>query len=308
MPEPVSVSPVSVSVVMPTEARADRAELLRRALESVCSQQGVRATPIVVVNGPAAEAAVLADLGRSRVVELVRLEEADFPAALRAGRERVRSPYFAELDDDDELLPGALAARVAAMEAHPEVDVVVTRGYVDHHGRRELNVEDLEAFQADPVRALLDHNWLAPCAGLFRTATIGPEYFADVPPYLEWTYLGLRLALERRIRFLNHPTWVYRADTPQSLSKRPRYVLQQSASLDHLLRLPLPREVRRGFERRRGVALHAAASLELRAGRRRAAWGWHLRSLAAAGGWRYALFTRRLVYALWRATADQPVR
>src|SRR6185295_1279548 len=101
--------------------------------------------------------------GRSCAVELVRLEAADFPAALRAGRVRVRSPYFAELDDDDELLPGALATRVAAMEAHPDVDVVVTRGYVDHQGRRELNLRDLEGLQADPLRSLLDQNWLAPC-------------------------------------------------------------------------------------------------------------------------------------------------
>ncbi len=302
MPEPVSVS-----VIMPTEARSDRAELLRRALESVRSQPGVRAIPIVVVNGPAAEAALLAELTRSRDVQVVRLEAANLPAALRAGRERVQSPYFAELDDDDELLPGALAARVEAMEARPDVDVVVTRGYVDRQGRRELNVQDLEGFQGDPLRSLLDHNWLAPCAGLFRTATIGPEYFADVPPYLEWTYLGLRFALERRILFLNRPTWVYRADTPRSLSKMPGYVLQQSASLDRLLALPLPRDVRRGFERRRGIALHAAAGLELRAGRPRAAWRWHLRSLAAAGGWRYALYTRRLIYALVRSPADQPV-
>lgn len=293
---------------MPTEARSDRAELLGRALASVCSQQGVRATPIVVVNGPAADAALLADLSRSRDVRLVRLAAADLPAALRAGRDLVRSPYFAELDDDDELLPGALAARVEAMEAHPDVDVAVTRGYIDHQGRRELNVADLERFQADPLRSLLDHNWLAPCAGLFRTATIGTEYFADVPPYLEWTYLGVRFALERRILFLNRPTWVYRADTPRSLSKAPGYVLQQSASLDRLLALPLPKDVRRRFAQRRGIALHEATGLELHAGRPWAAWRWHLRSLAAAGGWRYTLYTRRLIYALWRSAPDQAGR
>jgi glycosyltransferase involved in cell wall biosynthesis len=303
MPEPLNVS-----VVMPTEARSDRAELLRRALDSVRSQQGVRAIPIVVVNGPAAEAALVADLSRSREVQVVHLEWADLPAALRAGRDLVRSPYFAELDDDDELLPGALAARVEAMEGRPDVDVVVTRGYVDHEGRRELNVPDLEGFQADPLRSLLDHNWLAPCAGLFRTATIGREYFADVPPYLEWTYLGLRLALERRILFLNCPTWVYRADTPRSLSKAPDYVLQQAVSLERILALSLPKDVRRRFERRRRSALHAAAGLELHAGRARSAWRWHLRSLAAAGGWRYALYTRRLVYALLRSGPSRPAR
>jgi hypothetical protein len=296
--------PVSVSVVMPTEARPDRAELLRRAIQSVCSQRGVHAIPIVVVNGPAAEPALLADLSRGGGnLRLVRLAAAGLPAALRAGRDQVRTPYFAELDDDDELLPGALLARVEALEDRPDVDVVVTRGYVDHQGRRELNVADLEACRVDPLRSLLDHNWLAPCAGLFRTATIGPDYFADVPPYLEWTYLGLRLALERRILFLDQPTWVYRADTPGSLSKAPTYVLRQAASLDRLLALTLPADVRGRLQRRRAAALHTAASLELRAGRPRAAWRWHLRSLAAAGGWRYTFYTRRLVYGLLRAAA-----
>ena len=299
---------VSVSVIMPTEARSDRAELLGRALASVCSQDGVRALPIVVVNGPAADAALLADLARSRDARLVRLQAADLPAALRAGRSLVQSPYFAELDDDDELLPGALAARVEAMEAHPDVDVVVTRGYIDHGGRRELNVRDLEGFQTDPLRSLLDHNWLAPCAGLFRTETIGTEYFADVPPYLEWTYLGLRLAFERRILFLNRPTWVYRADTPRSLSKGQGYVLQQSVSLERMLALSLPADVRRRFQLRRRSALHAAAGLELGAGRLGAAWRWHLRSLAAAGGWRYALYTRRLIYARWRSVTERAGR
>lgn len=296
--------PVSVAVVMPTEARSDRADLLRRALESVLSQQGVRAIPIVVVNGKAASVALLADLTRSPQVQLVRLEMANLPAALRTGRELVRSPYFAELDDDDELLPGALAARVEAMEAHPDVDVVVTQGYIDDCGRRELDIVDLERFQADPLRSMLDHNWLAPCAGLFRTATIGPEYFVDVPRYLEWTYLGVRFALERRILFLNHATWVYRAGTPRSLSKQAEYVRQQAASLNRLLALPLPRAVRRGFAQRRGNALHTAAGMELNAGRAREAWRWHLRSLAATGGWRYSLYTRRLLYAAFRSATS----
>jgi hypothetical protein len=231
-------------------------------------------------------------------VQLIRLPAADLPAALRAARERVDSPYFAELDDDDELLPDALAARLEGIEASPPADAVVTRGYIDHAGRRTLNVPVLEGLESDALRSLLEHNWLAPCAGLFRTATIGREFFADIPPYLEWTYVGLRLALERRLRFLDRPTWVYRVGSPHALSQTPDYVLQEPASLDRLLGLPLPAAARRQLERRQLASLHAAAGLELRAGRVGAAWRWHLRSLAAGGGWRYALYTRYLLYAL----------
>lgn len=300
-PRPDMPDLLSVSIIMPTEARPERAESLRRALESVRAQRGVRAAPIVVVNGRAADPALLAEIARSRDVELVRLETPDLPGALRAGRDHVRCPYFGELDDDDELLPGGLAVRAEAMQARSDVDAVVTRGYIDGQGRRELNVADLEAFQPDPLRALLDHNWLAPCAGLFRTATIGREYLADMPRYLEWTYLGLRIALDRRILFLNRPTWVYHADTPRSLSKTTDYVRQQPASLRRLLELPLPADVRRRLGQRLPSMLHGAAEAELQDGRQRAAWRWHLKSLTTAGGWRYALYTRRLLYAFCRS-------
>jgi glycosyltransferase involved in cell wall biosynthesis len=293
--------PVSVSVIMPTEARPERAESLRRALQSVLSQEGVHPVPIVVVNGQSAHPPLVDELARSRDVHLIRLPAADLPGALRAGRDQVATPYFAELDDDDELLPGALAMRVEALQARADVDAVVTRGFVDHHGRREPNVADLEGAQADPLRALLDHNWLTPCAGLFRTATVGPQYFADIPAYLEWTYIGLRLSLERRILFSNRLTWVYRADTVRSLSKSRAYVLLQPAAVERLLSLPVPPDVRARLEQRLHGALHAAAALELDAGNLRAAWRWHLRSLARAGGWRYALYTRRLAAALLRS-------
>ena len=71
-----------------------------------------------------------------------------------------------------------------------------------------------------------------------------------------------------------------------------------------LLALPLPRAVRRGFAQRRGNALHTAAGMELNAGRAREAWRWHLRSLAATGGWRYSLYTRRLLYAAFRSATN----
>ncbi len=299
----------SVSVIMPTEARSDRAQSLQRALESVLSQDGVCPIPILVVNGQEGQPALIDELGRRRDVRLVRLEGASLPKALRAGRDHVDTSYFAELDDDDELLPGSLATRVEAMRAHAEVDVVVTNGFLESHGRRELNVADLGAYQTDPLRALLRYNWLAPCAGLFRTATITPEFFVGIAPYLEWTYLGLRLSLERRILFVSRPTWVYHADTPRSLSKSRDYVLLQPAALRQLLALALPVDVKGELERRLREAYHANAHLELEAGNNRAAWRWHLKSLTGAGGWRQALYTRRLVYALCRAavTGSQPV-
>jgi glycosyltransferase involved in cell wall biosynthesis len=290
----------SVSVIMPTEAHRDRAESLRRALQSVLSQTGVRPLPIVVVNGPRGDPTLVAELERRPGVRVVRLAEAGLPAALVAGRALVDAPYFAELDDDDELLDGSLATRADALRAHPDVDVAVTSGFVESGGRREVNIVDFDGYHRDPLRALLRRNWLVPCAGLFRAATITGEFFGDIAPYLEWTYLQVRLALERRMLFIDRPTWVYRTDTPRSLSKSRQYVLQQPASLRRVLALALPADVRRQFEGRLCAALHAAAALELDAGNHAAAWRWHLRSLGPRGGLRHALYTRRLLYALCR--------
>jgi hypothetical protein len=41
------------------------------------------------------------------------------------------------------------------------------------------------------------------------------DFFQQIPKYREWTYLGLRLALERKIQFVAQATYVYRTDSPR---------------------------------------------------------------------------------------------
>jgi len=52
----------TVNVIMPTLARSARAPLLRRALASVAGQAGVRAVPIVVLNGAERDPGLVAEL------------------------------------------------------------------------------------------------------------------------------------------------------------------------------------------------------------------------------------------------------
>jgi len=117
-------APTIVSVILPTVAVASRAACLGRALQSVFAQESVRVDPIVVANGLDCDHDLLSALGRRRDIRLVRRREGGLAAAITAGRELVDAPYFAELDDDDFLLPGALAAREARMEADRSVDAV----------------------------------------------------------------------------------------------------------------------------------------------------------------------------------------
>jgi glycosyltransferase involved in cell wall biosynthesis len=288
---------------MPTLARPERVSSLIRAIDSVVSQRGARGIPVVIVNGQFATAEVRAHLARRRDIRVVTLEEAGLALALKTGRATVDTPHFAVLDDDDELLPGALGTRLEALDEALEADVVVTNGYLQGFNRRDLNIEDFGQIQADPLRALLRQNWLPPCAGLFRADAVPLDFFEQMPGSLEWTYLGLRIALERKIQFVSQPTFIYRTDTPRSLSKSKAYCFAESRSLARMLELKLPRDVRTMIRAHLTAGLHSAAEWERRDGNYLAAWSWHLRCLARFRGWRHLTYTRHLVIGSARRLA-----
>src|SRR5215831_17690441 len=110
-----TASDVTVSVIVPTNALARRRELTWRAINSVLDQTGICAIPTVIVNGPARDRDVTRELEADRRLRVHILEEAGLRNALQVGRRLVDTPWFAELDDDDLLLPGALASRVEAL-------------------------------------------------------------------------------------------------------------------------------------------------------------------------------------------------
>ena len=284
-------------MIVPSEIRRERAPLLREALRSILAQEGVDAHPIVIVNGAAADAGLRAELEQDPRITVRVTGEASLPRAIRLGRELVTTEWFGELDDDDLLLPGALAARVALLSAQPDTDVVVTNGYRQEPGGRVLQVPDPARVRADPLRAMLDSNWLLPGSWLARTTSVGAELFDAMPKYLECTYLGLRFASGYRMHFLETPTVVWRTDTPSSMSKSRDFALGQVAALQRLLELPLPREVAEELEQHLTRALHARAVLRLREGATREAWRDHVSSLRRPGGLRYLAFTPSLIRA-----------
>lgn len=283
-----------VSVIMPTIACRERAKGLVRAIDTVVAQDGVRATPLVVVNGPAAAPEVLAYLRGRPDIRLATLDEASLPRALHAGRAMVDTPSFMVLDDDDELLPGALQTRLEALH-ETGADVLVTSGFLEGFGRRELNIADFRTIAADPLRTLLVRHWLPPCAGFFRTSTVTTELFEAIPHYREWTYLALQFALRLKIRFASQATFVYRTNTPDSLSKSRAYSLAGPPAIARMLELDLPADVRAALRVRLAGDLHSASSRELDDGNYRAAWAWHLRCLAQPSGWRHLPFARHLL-------------
>jgi glycosyltransferase involved in cell wall biosynthesis len=285
----------SVSVIIPTMAAAERACELDRALRSVEAQRGVVAVPIVVVNGQRRDPRIVERLRGSRQLKLVEQEEGVAPKAVAAGRRSVDTEYFCVLDDDDELLPDGLAIKARSLAADPAIDVVVTGGFRRVDDQEEACLPNIEACQPDPLGALMEGNWLASCAALFRTSSFGPETFARLPRYLEWTYLAHVLAIEKRILFKNDPTFRIHAHSARSLSMSRDYVLYQPVMLGMLQKLALPGPMRRVLRRKYRATLHSVSDFELQRRHLRSAWVHHLRSLAGLAGLRYLPYTRRLL-------------
>jgi glycosyltransferase involved in cell wall biosynthesis len=285
----------AVTVFLPTKATLSRVECLHRAIRSVVSQQNVQVQLIVVANGPQCDRDLLNALARRPDLRLIYTEKGGFAAALKIGRNLVDTPFFAELDDDDELLPTALATRLHRINRDPSVDVVVTNGFLRSQGQDTLGIRDIGSCQSDPLRTLMDEMWLVPCAALFRTATVTPDFFATIPQAMEWTYLGALLALKRKILFVDVPTFIYNRDTSDSLSKSMGYLLSTPDAIQRLMQLDMPSEIR-GLVRKKHVrSLHEASHREMTDGNLSEAWKWHLRTLTHLYGWRYLPYTRHLV-------------
>jgi glycosyltransferase involved in cell wall biosynthesis len=116
----------AVSVVIATYLRP---ELVARAARSVLDQEPPPAEVVVVVDGLDAETEeALAALDDPRVLAVVPDERLGIGAALNLGVRRTSGEWLAFLDDDDEWLPGKLAAQLGtAAAARHELPIVSCR-------------------------------------------------------------------------------------------------------------------------------------------------------------------------------------
>jgi len=290
----ISKEAASTTVIIPTTASAGRRTSLLNAIHSAGEQSGVSTKILVVVNGPQFDPVLFAMLRSRQDIKVVALTVADLPGALFAGRQLVDTEFFCFLDDDDEILPNGLAARLRALTERPEVAFVATNGYYRSNDIEQANINNTDMVSANPLLAMTDKCWLASCGGLYRTRRVDVRAFAGLPRFLEWTYLGLRLASTRKMFFLDEPTFrIY--DSAGSLSSSVEYRVGSVAALEAALKLPLPRQVTHRLRIRLSAAHHVLAGDYLRGNKLRLAWAHHLASLAQPGGVKYLLFSRRLI-------------
>ena len=220
----------AISVVLPTH---NRAGLLPRALASVLAQTCGEAFEVIVIDDGSGDgtAAYLAAIADPRL-KVLRNETAQGAAAARnRGLAAAGAPVTAFLDDDDELLPGFLAASLTAHRQAPVPDLCWTGVlYALPDGREE--VERWERW-AGSQRFVIR---LAGCCGIsFRTEALrGLGGFDPAFAISEDTDLFMRLVeAGGSWRCLPQPLIKVHAQSDASLSRS----ADAARHIDHLQRL-----------------------------------------------------------------------
>lgn len=285
----------AVTVIMPTLARGGRALRMQRAVSSILAQSNVDARVLVVVNGTEYDQGLVERITQLDGVSVTSIPEPHQGEAIRHGRNLITTPFFAELDDDDVLLPGTLARAVARLR-DSDAAAAVSNGWIEGCGNRRALIDDVAATAADPLAALEQISWLASGGAVFRTDRVEQELFDGLPRYLEWTCLALRLARSYPLEFLDDFGFVHFEGYPDSVWQSPECVLGRPAAIRQLLAGDMPQPLREVFTRRLRAAYNAAAIQERSRGRLAAAWRWHWQCLMS-GGWRFLPFTRQLLRA-----------
>src|SRR5258706_6704448 len=206
-----------VSVIIPTCANAVRAPLLQGGLDSLLRGQDGLVLPIVAVNGSSYIPEVFDELRRRRDIRCIYVGQAGTTGARLAARGVVDTEFFGMLDDDDEYLPGGIKVQIGPFAGDPSIDVVVTNGYRRENGRDVLNFPAFWTFARNPLNSLMEWPWLNSGGVLCRSETVSPSYL-EVPRSMELTYMALKMALTRKLHFLDAPTYRWYRDGPEHLS------------------------------------------------------------------------------------------
>jgi hypothetical protein len=284
-----------VSVIVPTMASLERADLLKRAIFSIRASSVHPIRIIVVVNGNRPDQGLCQWLKAQSDIEYVQTEIPSAPNAVLVGRRLVQSEYFSCLDDDDEYLGGATDKKVATLAANPNAGLLASNAYQCAAGIDTLLYEDLASVSLMPLEALMQFGWLTSGNMLYRSSCVSVSYFEDFHPYAEWTWLAFKLMIDKKaVIVLNEPTCRYNNSTV-SLSKTNAYYSSYLPLFKRMLECAPPRPIAQMIHRKMGAALHDASVMSLSSGQRFKAWKFHLKSLCMHEGFRYLSYTRHLL-------------
>ena len=289
-----------VTVFVATTGELKRKERLKSAIQSVLSQKDSKAKLIVLINGQEYDKSLRAKLMQSNEFETFYLELGNYPEALKYARSIVETKFFCFLDDDDEFTAGSIQKRLEKFTDDDAIDVVVGNGF----RRNQKNVQQtvlsdaqLQFCKQKLLQSLFRDkgNWLASCAGMYRTSAIPQGFFDDYAKHAEWSYLALKLALYKRVTFVEEPCFIIN-DSDDSLSKSTEYFVDQYRYLLKLLKIDLPAQIIETIQHKKTEMEHQLSTIYLDKKQHKPAWRYHLASLASWYGLkRYLLFSRRLL-------------
>lgn len=284
-----------ISTIVPTMGSKDRADQIKRAIHSIRKSSSNHIEIIAVVNGNRYDSDICDWLQVQPDVRYEYCPEPSLPHAIIRGRELVRTPYFSTLDDDDEYLEGGTDIKLEALSNSPTNDLVITNGYTHGLDGDALLYHHIDRIQASPLEQLFSGNWLHNCNALYRSSSVGIDYFKNYHHYAEWTWLAFRLCMDgKKILALDTPTFRYH-DTPNSLSKSEAYFATYFSLYRRMLAESPPKEVQKLIRQKMGNAWHDQSAKALVQGRRNQAWGYHLRSLCSPGGFQFLSYSRHLL-------------
>lgn len=285
-----------VTVVIATSGSPHRATRLGQAIESLTDQQDANAVPLVVLNGDQYDRKLRSELENRSDIRFHYDPQPSLPNAIHVGRKLVDTPYFGYLDDDDLYLPHAIERRLACFERDDSVDAVVSNGHRQlEDGSSVEYLDDINQIERDPLLYLMKYNWLASCGGLFKTETIDPEYFENLHKYFEWTGVAFRIAFDKKLSFLEEPTFVVNF-SPNSLSDSADIAEYGYAFLQELMSMPMSAPIKRQINTKMMTTKHDLSEFHRQNKNFAAAWKFHLGSLLHSSGWRYLTYTRYLIF------------
>jgi len=285
-----------VTVIIPTLADTERAELLDRAINSVNGQRGVNVRTCVVINGDRFDRNLKNRLEARPDIDCYYYPEAHVSRARGYGRRQVCTPFFAFLDDDDYLLPNSCRHRLEVFEQHPEADVVATNGYLDADGQRVRHLPNILQSRSDPLLGMFREMWLGSASGMFRTETIGPDLF-DLPfRYFEWTVTSFFIAENYHVILDDTATYVIEQQNI-SESKSDAYFDANYDILKYLLSLKPKNKIRKEIRKKLGSWANRKSNKALSAEDLRTAWKYHIISIYFCRSLRFISYTRKLLFA-----------
>lgn len=153
----------SVSVVIATR---DRPELLRRAIKGVIDQEHSAHIEIVLVFDRCEPDAELArDDETCRIVVTTNTHSPGLAGARNSGIKLASNNWIALCDDDDEWLPGKLAAQFEALEKMPEALAACTGVFIHYEGEDTSRIPNpakmtFEGFLGDRMTEVHPSSWL----------------------------------------------------------------------------------------------------------------------------------------------------